>query len=108
MIEFRITKELDKVGATASQKLQIKAIVDAGLAKHQALAAEHEQMHRQLLSAVSGETVDRAAIEAMRVSAVSKLDQGSKDLAQALGDIAEVLTPAQRAQLAQLHTKGHE
>jgi len=75
------------------------------MAKHQAMAARHEALHGQLLAALSGETVDRAAIEAARVEAISAIDQGSKDLAKSLGDIAEVLTPAQRAQLAHLHDK---
>jgi periplasmic protein CpxP/Spy len=104
-IEFRLAKALDKVDATEDQRKQIKAIVDAGFAKHQAMAARHEALHGQLLAALSGETVDRAAIEAARVEAISAIDQGSKDLAKSLGDIAEVLTPAQRAQLAHLHDK---
>jgi Spy/CpxP family protein refolding chaperone len=102
-VEFRLGRALDKVGATDAQKQQIKAIVDAEFAKHEALAAQHEEMHRQLLAALSGETVDRTAIEAVRSQAISKFDQGSKDLSKALGDVAEVLTPAQRSQLAQLH-----
>jgi len=91
-VQFRLAQALDKVGATDAQRAQIKTIVDAGLAKHQDMAAAHQQIHAQLLAAVSGATVDRAAIEA-----------GSKDLAKTLGDVADVLTPAQRAQLAELH-----
>ncbi|MEO6324759.1 MAG: Spy/CpxP family protein refolding chaperone [Thermoanaerobaculia bacterium] len=108
LIELRITRELDKVGATASQKQQIKAIVDAGFARHKALAAEHEQLHSQLLAAVSGDTVDRAAIEVTRATALARIDQGSRELAQSLGDIAEVLTPSQRAKLALHHAKSSE
>jgi Spy/CpxP family protein refolding chaperone len=33
---------------------------------------------------------------------VTRIDQGSKDLAKAVGDIAEILTPAQRQQFAAL------
>src|SRR5438477_4319181 len=97
-VAFRIAQELDKVGATDAQRAQIKTIVDAGLAKLQDLAALHGQIHAQLLAALSGATVDRAAIEAVRAEAIAKIDQGSKDLVKTLGDVAEVLTPAQRAQ----------
>jgi periplasmic protein CpxP/Spy len=103
VVAFRIGQALDKVGATDAQRQQIKAIVDAGLARHDDAAAMHEQIHAQLLAALTAPTVDRAAIEAVRARAIAKIDDGSKDLAKTLGDVAEVLTPAQRAQLAELH-----
>lgn len=105
VIELRLGKALDSVGATDDQKQRIKAILDAGFARHQALAGEHDVLHQQLLAALSGPTVDRAAVEAVRAEALSKLDQASKDLAKSIGDAADVLTPAQRTQLAQLHLK---
>jgi len=105
-VEFRIQKILQKVNATDAQEQQINAIVDGLFAKHQGMAATHQQLHQQLLGALAGPTVDRAAIEAVRAQGLALLDQGSKDLAKALGDIAEVLTPAQRQQLAALH-HGH-
>jgi Spy/CpxP family protein refolding chaperone len=40
--------------------------------------------------------VDRAAIEAFRVEQMALAEEASKRFAQALGDAAEVLTPAQR------------
>jgi protein CpxP len=101
-IEFRVDRTLKRIGASDAQQRQIMAILDAQFAKHAGMAAVHRQIHQELLAALTGPTVDRAAIEAVRADVVSRLDQGSKDLAQALGDMAEVLTPAQRAQLAQL------
>ena len=101
-IEFRVTKALKQIGASDAQQQQVMAILDAQFAKHQGMAAAHEQIHQELLAALTGPTVDRTAIEAVRADVVSRIDQGSKDLAQALGDAANVLTPAQRAQLATL------
>jgi protein CpxP len=101
-IEFRATKMLKKVNATDAQQQQVMAILEDLFAKHEGMAAVHRQMHQQLVAALTAPTVDRAAIEALRAEAVSRIDQASKDIAKALGDIAEVLTPAQRAQLAQL------
>jgi len=100
--EFRIHKALQKVDASPAQEQQIMAIVDGLFAKHRAMAAVHGEMHQRLLVALMGPTVDRAAIEAVRQGAVTRIDQGSKDLAKAVGDIAEILTPAQRQQLAAL------
>ncbi len=101
-MEFRVGKLLKQVNATDSQQQQVTAILDGLFAKHQGMATLHQQLHQELVAALTGPTVDRAAIEAVRAEAVGRIDQDSKDLAKALGDIAEVLTPAQRAQLAQL------
>jgi Spy/CpxP family protein refolding chaperone len=102
-IAYRLGKALDQVNATDAQKQQIKAIVDAGFAKHQAMAAQHEVLCGQLEAALAGPTVDRAALETAREAALAKIDERSKEIAKSLGDIAEVLTPAQRAQLVELH-----
>ena len=101
-VEFRIQKMLKQVNASDAQDQQIMAIVDGLFAKHQAMAGIHQQLHQQLLAAVTGPTVDRAAVEAVRAQAVARIDEATKDLAKAVGDIAEVLTPAQRQQLAAL------
>jgi protein CpxP len=101
-IEFRVGKALKQVSASDAQQQQVMAILDAQFAKHQGMASVHQQLHQQLLAALSGPTVDRAAVETVRADAISRIDQGSKDFAKALGDMAEVLTPAQRAQLATL------
>jgi len=100
--EFRMQKVLKKVNATDSQQQQILAILDGMFAKHQAMASVHEQLHQQILAALTAPTVNRTALEAVRLDVVSRIDQGSKDVARALGDMAEVLTPAQRQQLQAL------
>jgi periplasmic protein CpxP/Spy len=99
--EYRVQKALKKVDATDAQQQQVLAILNDLFAKHEAMAAAHEKLHAQLLAALSGPAVDRAAIESVRAQAIARVDQGSKDLAKAVGDMAEVLTPGQRAQLAE-------
>jgi len=101
-VEFRIHKALKQVSASDAQEQQIMGIVDGLFAQHKAMAGVHRQMHDRVVAALTGATVDHAALEAVRADAVTRIDQGSKDLAKALGDIAEVLTPAQRQQLAAL------
>jgi Spy/CpxP family protein refolding chaperone len=46
-------------------------------------------------------TVDRAAIEAFRVEQMALADAASKRFAQALADMAEVLTPEQRRKVSE-------
>jgi Spy/CpxP family protein refolding chaperone len=45
--------------------------------------------------------VDRAALEAIRAQEIQAADAMSKRFVQSLADVAEVLTPEQRAQLAE-------
>ncbi len=106
--EFRVQKMLRKVDATDAQQKQILAILGGVFARHEANAGERKKLHQEILAALTGPTVDRAALETARVEAVSRIELGSKELAKALGDMAEVLTPAQRQQLAALAEQHHQ
>lgn len=105
-VEFGTHRALKRVNGTQAQEDQILAIVDELFARHGQMAGEREQFHQRITAALTGTTVDRAALEAIRVEAIQHMDLASKDLAKAVADIAEVLTPAQRQQLAELH-KSH-
>ena len=52
-------------------------------------------------------TVDRAALEAIRKSEMGLADEASKRLVQALADVSDVLTPAQRQALAERVHRRH-
>jgi protein CpxP len=88
--------ELD---ATAEQQDKLRSIVKGAVKdllpmREKALAAR--QRGRVLLTQP---TIDRAAIEALRAEQVALADAASKRFAQALGDVAEVLTPEQRRKI---------
>ena len=53
-------------------------------------------------------TVDRAAIEALRAEQMALADEASKRFAQAVGDVAEVLTPEQRRKIDERVTEWRE
>lgn len=107
-VEFGTHRALKRVNGTQAQEDQILAIVDGLFAKHQKMTSEREQFHQRITAALTGATVDRAALEAVRVEAIQHMDLASKDLVKAVADIAEVLTPAQRQQLAELHKRHFE
>ena len=56
---------------------------------------------RASMEALAAPTVDRAQIEVLRTQQIQIADQVSKRMSQAFADVADVLTPEQRAKFAQ-------
>lgn len=86
---------------TAEQKAAVAAIAKAAMNDLQPLRAQHRAAREQGLNLLTAPTIDRAALEQLRVSQMQLADQASKRISQALADAAEVLTPEQRAKLAE-------
>lgn len=92
---------LDEVGASDAQRSQVKDIAKAAAAD---LKAQHEagrKLHEQAMAVLTAPEVDAAAAEKVRQQHLAMHDQMSKRMTQAMVDIARVLTPEQRAKLAQ-------
>jgi protein CpxP len=95
-----------EVDATTEQQDKLTAIAK-GAAKD--LLPLREQAHaarKQALDLLTAPTVDRPAIEKLRAAQLALADGASKRLAQALADVAEVLTPEQRKALGDRLTNG--
>lgn len=99
-MEFRLNRALDGVGASAEQKDKIKAILQKARETAETERGEPGNMRQQMADLLKAPTVDRAAVEALRVKRVATMDEVSKTMTTALLDAAEVLTPEQRAKLA--------
>ena len=95
-----VTRALDSVGASSAQEAKIHDIVAARFAELGPNPDERAAMRKQALDLLAAPTVDRAAVEKMRLDAVAKFDAKSKTVAAGLLDIADQLTPDQRAKLA--------
>ena len=90
-----------EVDATDAQKQQLGPIVKGAVRD---LLPLHERIHEarsQAVALLSQPTVDRAALEALRAGQVQVWEQASRRLTQVLADVADVLTPEQRKQLAE-------
>ena len=88
-----------EIDATNEQQEKLRAIVKGAvkdLLPMREKAVSARQRGRMLLTQP---TVDRAAIEALRAEQLALADAASKRFAQALGDVAEVLTPEQRRKI---------
>ncbi len=98
-VEKRVERMLDKVDATDSQRREIRAIAEqtvADIGKLKALAPEARQA---LVDIFSRETIDREALESLRLQWIATMDGTSRQLLVALADTAEVLDMEQRAVL---------
>jgi len=90
-----------EIDATDAQKGQLAPIVKAAAADLLPLHAKIHDTRRQAVELLSQASVDRAALESLRDEKIKLVEQGSRRLTQALADVADVLTPEQKRQLAE-------
>ncbi len=88
---------------TDEQLDEITAIAKAAIEEMRGLRGDREGRHAELSAALSGTTVDREAIEALRADALTRFEQGSKQAMDAFVRVADVLTPEQRTTLIAEH-----
>jgi Spy/CpxP family protein refolding chaperone len=89
------------IDATDEQKQKLTAIATA-MAKDLMPVREKMQAARtRAVQLLQQPKTDRTALETLRVEQIATADEASKRLTQGLADAADVLTPAQRAKLAE-------
>ncbi|MDB5407995.1 MAG: uncharacterized protein JWL84_2907 [Rhodospirillales bacterium] len=91
---------LDSVGAASAQEAKVHDIIAATFAEVAPDPKNRDAIRKQVLDLLRAPTVDRAAVEKLRADQVAKIDATSKKLVAAVLDIADQLTPEQRAKLA--------
>ena len=100
-----------EIDATAAQQAQIGPLVQQAVTDLLPLRAQLQTGHTQFVTALTQATIDRGAMETARESHLQLADQASKRIVQLLGDVGNVLTPAQRQALAshlqQMHGGPH-
>jgi periplasmic protein CpxP/Spy len=105
-LEDGVKYVLSEVDATADQKAQVTEILKSAATDVHALAGQHREARQQLHEILSAETIDRTRLESVRVGELRLADEASKRILQGIADAAEVLTPQQRAALAE-HMEQH-
>jgi protein CpxP len=96
-----------EVDATDVQKQQLGPIVKAATRDLLPMRERMRGARRQAVTLLSEPSIDRAALESLRASQLQLAEQASKRFTQALADVADVLTPAQRKQLAERMGRWH-
>ncbi len=94
---------LAKVGVTDTQQVRVDDFLNAALGEMQSAHKALGDAHLQLAGLLLAPTVDRGRIESLRISQVAALDAASQRMLADVEDAVNVLTPEQRAQLADLH-----
>ena len=97
----RLERMLDQIDVTEAQRAQIKQITQLAKAD---LRAQHEAgraLREQALALMTAPTLDAAAAESLRQQMLARHDQSSRRMMQAMLDVGNVLTPAQRVKLAE-------
>lgn len=89
-----------EIDATDEQKQKLEPIVKQAVKDLLPLREKARATREQALALLTADAIDRGAIEALRAEKLQLAEQASKRFTQALADVAEVLTPAQRKALA--------
>ena len=105
MMGGHVEHMLDLVDATDAQRTQIKTIMDAARNELKPAQDSLRSLHEQGMTLFAATNVDAAAIEALRVKGSALHEQVSKRMSQASIEAARVLTPDQRAKIAEIMKK---
>jgi Spy/CpxP family protein refolding chaperone len=87
--------------ASTEQKAKINAIAQKAADDIFALRQKHLEARKQVLDTLAAPTVDRARLETLRTDQMKLAETATKRITDAVANVAEVLTPAQRAELGQ-------
>ena len=72
------------------------------------LADPHREHRERMFALLGADEIDRGALEELRAAELALAEQASRAFVSALADLAETLTPEQRAELLEhRHERGH-
>lgn len=92
---------LSDVGASDAQKAQIRQIMKSAFDDLRAQREQNRGLHDRAMEVFTAPNVDANAAEAVRQQMLQQHDQASKRMTQAMLEVSRVLTPEQRAKMAE-------
>jgi periplasmic protein CpxP/Spy len=100
-IQNFVRTSLDSVAATSDQEAKVHDIIASAFTDLTPKPEDRMAMRKQAIDILKAPTVDKAALEKLRTDYVARADARSKRFLDAVTQIADVLTPDQRAKLAE-------
>ena len=97
--QWAVNRFMSEVDASDEQREKSRVLVEDAMIALGALQLDHASMRGQVVGLLSAETIDREAVETLRAEKLAEADQASLVLTDAIVELAEILTPGQRAQL---------
>ena len=98
---------LSRIQASADQRARAKSVVENAIRDLYPTKEQHRQNRETLMQALLQPSVDRAALERARQSELQLAETVSTRLVDALAEISEILTPDQRAEVAEQISRFH-
>ena len=98
-IEHMVDRVFSRVEATDDQKARITSIAQGAYKDLAPLRGQFRSARTQALELLTAEQIDAAAVESLRADQIQLMDQASNRATSAMTEIAQVLTPEQRAQV---------
>lgn len=91
---------LTRIGVTDEQRAQIEQITRAARDEARAGREAGMALREQMAALMAQPSIDAGAVEALRQQMVARHDEASQRRTQTMLEVAQVLTPEQRAQVA--------
>ena len=92
----RMHRILDRVGATAAQRDQIRAVWSGLRPQLRAERTQHKSLRQQMVAALTAPTINAGEVERLRKLSMANTDKISALVTQGMVASAQVLTPDQR------------
>jgi Spy/CpxP family protein refolding chaperone len=99
---------LSRIDATEEQKAKVQTILSPLVADFVDTRIEHQAARAAVVAELTGSSIDREALEALRLERIKAFDELSRRIVGSVADIAEVLTREQRQELAELSERFHK
>jgi Spy/CpxP family protein refolding chaperone len=104
-MQRRLERILERLDASEAQREQILGISEATRARLRELGGDRFELRGAFVEELSSDPIDRAELEALRAEQIARMDEASRILLTGLTEALEVLTPGQRAEIAEIHVE---
>ncbi len=104
-VDFGVDLILGRVGADEKQKTKVASTIKGVLGQVPAFRQGHIDARDQLIKLLKADKFDKAALEKLRAERIKAIDEASKKVAAALGEVADTLSDKQRKELIEFAEK---